>query len=81
MSDSRFLTPPQIAARYGIKPEKVLRWIANGELVAVNIAERSTGRPRWRVSEEALQAFERRRSSRPEPKPTRKSRLEVPRYV
>lgn len=76
-----YLSPPAIAKRYGIKPVKVLAWIAAGELVAVNVAERSNGRPRWRVSPEALADFERRRSSRPAAQPRRNPRKQVPRYV
>ena len=69
-----YLSPPTIAKRYGVKPDKVLAWIATGELEAVNVAERSTGRPRWRVSPEALAAFEKRRSSKPTPVVPRRRR-------
>lgn len=83
MTSDAYLTPPQIARRYGVKPAKVLGWIASGELVAVNLADGPGGRPRWRVSPEALADFERRRSSRPTPKPTRRGRRlpAVPKYV
>lgn len=78
----RYLTPPAIARRYAVKPAKVLAWIERGELEAINLADRPGGRPRWRISPEALEAFERRRSSRPAtPTATRPRRAEVPRYV
>ena len=58
-----YLTPPKYAERLGIKPEKVLGWIARGELRAINVAGRVGGRPRWRISVEAIADFERRRSA------------------
>ena len=61
---SEWLTPPQVARARGVKPAKVLAWIGSGELEAVNHAGRTTGRPRWRISAEALQAFDRARSNR-----------------
>jgi hypothetical protein len=57
------LTPPQVAARYGVSPEKVLTWIHAGDLRAVNVATRATGRPRWLVDEADLIAFEQRRQA------------------
>lgn len=67
-------TPPAIGRRYGVKPQKVLLWIANGELDAVNVAERPTGRPRWRITSEAIERFELRRSAVPRIKPQRRRR-------
>jgi excisionase family DNA binding protein len=57
------LTPPEVAARYGISPDKVLAWIRAGELRAVNIATRPTGKPRWLIDEADLAAFETRRTA------------------
>ena len=71
---SVYLTPPQLAKRYKIEARKVVAWIASGELVAFNAATRATGRPRWRISEADIAVFERRRSGRPDPKPTRQRR-------
>lgn len=59
-----WLTPPQLARARGVKAAKVLTWIASGELEAVNHAGSAAGRPRWRISAEALQAFDRARSNR-----------------
>jgi hypothetical protein len=84
MTDASYVSPPALAKRYGVKPDKVLTWIASRELEAINVAERSTGRPRWRISPEAIAAFERRRSSQPEqvkPVPRYRRRRKIPRYV
>lgn len=60
-----YITPPAIARRFGITHEKVMHWIKSGQLKAVNIATRPTGRPRYVVAETELQAFENRRASVP----------------
>jgi len=62
----RRLTPPQIAERYGVSPDKVLGWIRTGELRALNVATRLGGRPRYSVDEEDLVAFEKRRQVQPQ---------------
>lgn len=65
-----YLAPSEVAARFGVKAEKVLLWIQAGELQAVNAATRRNGqRPRWRISPQALADFEQARASRPAPAP------------
>jgi hypothetical protein len=59
-----WLTPPQVASERGIKPAKVLAFIASGELEAVNHATSRLGRSRWLISRAALEAFDRSRSNR-----------------
>ena len=64
MADKTHL-PKTIAARFGVGLPKVLGWIQRGELGAVNVANKTTGRPRWRVRDCDLLAFELRRHNRP----------------
>lgn len=52
-----------LAERWGTNQSKILRFIAAGDLLAINIALDPRGRPRWRIAPEAVEAFERRRSS------------------
>ena len=63
---------------------KVRGFIQRGELVAINVAHVADGRPRWRISEAALNDFLQRRQSRP-PAPIvkrpRKSLPEVEKFV
>jgi hypothetical protein len=66
------LTPPQVAARYGISPDKVLGWIKAGELRAFNAATRAQGRPRWLIDVADLLAFEQARSAIPAPRKARR---------
>ena len=69
-----WFTPPQVGERYGVSADKVLAWIRVGELRAVNVAARVGGRPRWRVAESDLLAFEERRSAVPTPPVTKRRR-------
>lgn len=60
-----YMTPPEVAASRGVSVKKVLLWIETGELVAVNLATSRQGRPRWKISKDALQRFESARQSLP----------------
>ena len=71
---ARYRTPPEIASRFGVKPETVLSWIRNGELAAINLARQGSLRPRYRISPEALATFEQVRSVVPRTAPARKPR-------
>src|SRR5262249_33615575 len=70
----RGLTVEDVAQRYRVSGDKVRRWIATGEISAVNTASALCGPPRWIVTQEALAAFERRRAGGPPPKPPRRRR-------
>jgi excisionase family DNA binding protein len=63
-------SPAEIAQRYHVDHSKVLAWIDRGELRAVNVANAGTRLPRWRITAESLDEFERNRSSVQQPKPT-----------
>lgn len=58
-------TVQAVAEMFGVDDGKILKWIRKGELVAVNIAHDVGGRPRWRISQAALDAFLLRRQSQP----------------
>lgn len=68
MTSDRYLTPPQLARRLGVSPDKVVGWIRRGELRAVNVADRPTGRPRWRINPADVATFEARRTAQVAPK-------------
>jgi hypothetical protein len=72
-----YLTPPAIGRLLGVDARKVIGWIENGELQAVNCATKPTGRPRWKINPEALRDFERRRAAKPMPRTRRRRRREV----
>lgn len=71
----RAYSPAQVAQRYGVSPDKVRAWIASGELRAINIsARRSSRKPRWAITPEALEAFEQQRAAAPPPRRQRRRR-------
>jgi excisionase family DNA binding protein len=53
----------QISKEFGVNNDTVLGWIHAGELAAINVARAGYTRPRYRVTEEALEAFRRRRAA------------------
>ena len=59
----RKLSVPQVAGRFGVSEDKVRRWIASGELKAMNGATKPNGRPRYLIDQDDLLAFERARSA------------------
>jgi excisionase family DNA binding protein len=62
------LSVRDVCERYGVSEHTVLGWIRSGELRAVNVGRRPGGKkPRWRVTEAALTAFERLRTPTPPP--------------
>lgn len=68
-------TPSEVAGRYGVGERTVLSWIAAGELRAVNVNRKVGSRkPRWRITPEALAAFEALRSPTPTPPRQRRRR-------
>ena len=71
---SSFLSPPEVAERLRLSPDKVLAWIKSGELVAVNTATKLGGRPRYRISPNSLAEFEKRRITPAKPTPVKQRR-------
>jgi hypothetical protein len=63
-----------LCQRWKVGSDKIHGFISRGELAAVNVATNLAGRPQWRITPEAVAAFERRRTSAPSPKPQRRRR-------
>ena len=73
----RYLTPPKIAARLRVSPEKVLNWIRSAELRAVNVGN-GTSRPRYRVNPDDFERFLSRREVQPPPPRVRRREARPP---
>jgi hypothetical protein len=67
-------TVRDVARRYRVSEDKVRGWIRRGELLAINTAGATCGKPRFVVLPEALQRFERGRAAAEPPKPLRRRR-------
>src|SRR5262249_51267040 len=61
-------TPPELGELWGVSADKILGWIRDGSLRAVNIAARLGGRPRWMIDAADVASFEAARSNRTAPK-------------
>ncbi|MSU78930.1 MAG: DNA-binding protein [Gemmataceae bacterium] len=73
---SSTLSVRDICDRYGVSEQTVLGWINRGELRAINVGRRpGAKKPRWRITQEALEAFElSRTASPPQPRAQRRKR-------
>ncbi len=71
----RHYSTAEISEQLGVSADKILDWIHDGSLPAVNLARRTGGKSRWRIAHDDLEAFLlRRRSQPPAPAPKRKRR-------
>ena len=69
----------QVAARFAVDRDAVSRWIAQGELLAVNVARsRNAKRPSWRIRPEDLETFELSRLTSKPITPTRRAKKPAP---
>jgi hypothetical protein len=64
----------ELCKRWRVGADKIHGFIRRGELVAVNLATHTSGRPMWRISAEEVRRFEQRRTSAPPPQPPRRRR-------
>ncbi len=72
-------TPPQIAARWKCKPDAVRRLLERGLLIGFNVGSPDATRPRWRVTLDAVLAYEAgRKPEPPQPRRRKQSRHPVP---
>lgn len=59
--------PDFVAKLFGVTKGTVIGWCQDGTMPAVNVARASARRKRWRMSDEGIAEFERRRQNKPEP--------------
>jgi hypothetical protein len=75
---SETLTPPQLARRWGVAPEKVNALLRNGQLKGMNLAVNPHGRPRFRIYLSEIERFEASRATKPPVPNVRRRRREKP---
>jgi len=76
MLQSQWLSPPKVAKLLGTGTEKIIRFIAEGELVATNISHGI--RPRWRIALSDVESLMKRRSNQATVKPAQSRRRPIP---
>ena len=67
-------TTHDVSLRYRVGEDTIRGWIGKGDLAAINTAKNLCGKPRWVITDQALAEFEKRRSSKPAPRPERRKR-------
>lgn len=72
--NDRALSVKDICQRFGVGEHTVLQWIRSGDLTAIDVSRNRGGKPKWRITPEALAAFELSRMYSPPPKPTRRNK-------
>jgi excisionase family DNA binding protein len=55
----------ELCKRFAVGEHTVLGWIRRGELKAINVSRKPSGRPKWRITIEALEQFESARTPIP----------------
>ena len=70
-ADTRACTPNDLAQLYGVGVHKIIAYIKNGVLRAINLAAEGSSKPRWRILHHDRLAFENARAAIPPPKPVR----------
>lgn len=75
---TKYLTPPEVARRLRVNPNKVLRWLRSGALAGFDVSE-GAQRPRFRITPEALADFIASRAikAKQEPSLRRRSRKQA----
>jgi len=65
---SNAFTIREVCERYAVTPTTVRAWIRSGALHALNVSRSHASRkPRWRITQSALDAFELSRTPTPAP--------------
>jgi hypothetical protein len=70
----RAYTPNELAKLLRVSPDRIRAWIVAGQLGAVNVAQTRSGKPRFVVLPQHLEAFERCRRVAPQAKRTCRQR-------
>jgi hypothetical protein len=70
------ISPPALAAQWGIDVGKVITWIKNGELRAINAATDRNGRARYLIDTADIAVFEASRTVTPPPPRVRRRRAD-----
>lgn len=79
-TERRKVTPPELAARWGVNPDKIIFFIRSGELRAIDASLLpGQGKPRYLIDEDDIEAFESRRQVQPPlPQPARRKKQSLP---
>jgi hypothetical protein len=77
LESTPMLTPPELARRWRVKPEKIVGFIRAGLLKAADLSSPGSSRPRYRIDAASIAAFEAARSASPPSKGVRRKRMKA----
>jgi hypothetical protein len=72
------MTPPQLARRWGVSPDKIVFFILTGELRAIDASLKRGAKPRYLIDVADVEAFEAARTVVPAVKPARRKTQSLP---
>jgi len=72
------MTPPELARRWGVSPDKIVFFILTGELRAIDASLKRGDRPRYLIDVADIEAFEADRTVVPAVKATRRRKESLP---
>lgn len=75
------MTPNQVAERLHVSHSTVVGWITAGLMPALDISRANSKRRMWRISDEDIAEFKRRRQPQLQPVTPRKPRRDIPKLV
>ncbi len=81
IANPSYLRPRDVATLLNVKVDAVLAWIHRGELQAVDVSQKRSLRPRWRISREGLDQFLATRVAAPARPPPRRRRQRDPNVI
>ncbi len=64
-TEKRKITPPELARRWGVSPDKITHFILAGELRAIDASLHRGARPRYLIDQDDIAAFEAAREITP----------------
>jgi excisionase family DNA binding protein len=78
---AEYLSPGDVAEQLGVGVDRVYRWIAAGELAAINLNDGPRHKPRWLIRAAQLEAFLAARTTRATTPPPQMRRPRKPEHV
>lgn len=76
LASRKKISPPQLAAQWGVDVAKILHWIKTGELRAINVATDRNGRVRYAIDVADIAIFEAARTVQPPTPRVRRRRVD-----
>jgi transposase len=71
----------EVATHYNVSYPVVWQWIKEGTMGAIDVSRKGSSHRHWRVSDDHLAEFDRKRNSTPQPKQAKRRKRHIPNLV